>query len=385
MVFTKTRAHPRRGIAESYLKLLAVWNGRSIAFRTVCRTAPLLIGCPPFAHLPGILRIFQLKISVILPLNDRQGTGWKSLESALAQDAPRSSYEIIAIVGGRSEQEAMSDPNARGLLERCDAVVRFHEDLDIVENRMGPCEAGVAASSGEVLYFAEGHTILHPQCCRLIAAHFAANPSSQIVRGDYYDIPRNELSRLINLFKASRKRKGLESLPMISLGGQTAMKRELFGIFDHVSSRSGMFAEVDISIFVERNKIEVGKIGRPLCDHISDRTLEWLIGWVLKTGRTHFDHFNASSAYANVLSRWKRAIFSLANRGWCAVMLFPLSYAAGVLLLRAARPLLQLSEPLALHFYLLGYRLIVVAGFCKARILSLRMPRGSRANLSETS
>ncbi len=180
----------RRGIAGSYLKLLAVWNCRSIAFRTVCRMAPLLIGCLPFAHLPGILRIFQLKISVILPLNDRQGTGWKSLESALAQDAPRSSYEIIAIVGGRSEQEAMSDPNARGLLERCDAVVRFHEDLDIVENRMGPCEAGVAASSGEVLYFAEGHTILHPQCCRLIAAHFAANPSSQNVRGDYYDIPR---------------------------------------------------------------------------------------------------------------------------------------------------------------------------------------------------
>jgi hypothetical protein len=281
----------RRGIAGSYLKLLAVWNCRSIAFRTVCRTAALVDWLPAFCSSARAFEDFQLKISVILPLNDRQGTRWKSLESALAQDAPRACYEIIAIVGGRSEQEAMNDPNARGLLERCDAVVRFHEDLDIVENRMGPCEAGVAASSGEVLYFAEGHTILHPQCCRLIAAHFAANPSSQIVRGEYYDIPRNELSRLINLFKASRKRKGLESLPMISLGGQTAMKRELFGVFHHVSSRSGMFAEVDISIFVERNKIEVGKIGRPLCDHISDRTLEWLIGWVLKTGRTHFESF----------------------------------------------------------------------------------------------
>jgi hypothetical protein len=326
-----------------------------------------------------------MKISIILPLNDRQGIGWKSLESALAQDAPRSSYEVIAVVGGRSEQEAMNDPNARALLERCDAVVRFHEDLDVVENRMGPCEAGVRASSGEILYFAEGHTILHPQCCQLIAAHFSANPLSQIVTGQYYDIPMSEVSRLINLFKERVKRKGRETLRMISFGGQTAIRRQLFETFYRVSSRSGMFAEIDISIFIERSRIEVGKIGKPLCDHFSDRTMDWLIGWLLTMGRTHFGHFNASSSYATSLSRWKRTIFSYANRGWCAVMLFPLSYAPGVLLLRAAPPLLRLSEPLALHFYLLGYRLIVVAGFCKARTSSLPVLRSGRGNLRETS
>jgi hypothetical protein len=326
-----------------------------------------------------------MKISIILPLNDRQGIGWRSLESALAQDAPRASYEVIAVVGGRSEQEVKNDPAARALLERCDAVVRFHEDLDVVENRMGPCEAGVRASSGEILYFAEGHTILQPQCCQLIAAHFSANPLSQIVTGQYYDIPLNEVSRLINLFKERIKRRGRETLRMISFGGQTAIRRHLFETFYRVSSRSGMFAEIDISIFIERSRIEVGKIGKPLCDHFSDRTMDWFIGWLLTTGRTHFEHFNASSTYATTMSRWKRAIFSCANRGWCAVMLFPLSYAPGVLLLRAAPALLRLSEPLALHFYSLGYRLIVVAGFCKARMANFRVLRSGRANLGETS
>ena len=305
-----------------------------------------------------------MKISIILPLSDRGDIGWKSLESALAQDVPRSSYDVVAIIGGRSEQDAMADPGARALLERCDAVVRFPGELDVVENRMHICAAGVRASSGDAVYFAEGHTISHPQCCRLIATHFAANPSSQIVTSRYREVAMSDLSRLIKLLKETNTRKGLDVFPFFSLGGQTAVKRQLFDTLYQRSLQSGIFVEVEISAFLAQNNIVVGEISEPLCDHVTSRDLNWQVNYSLMVGRAHLDQFNSIST----LRWWQRAIFSCANQRWVAVALFPLSRALGVLFLRTALSTSRLSDALGIRFLSLGMRTITLAGFCEARM-----------------
>lgn len=317
-----------------------------------------------------------MKISIILPLYDRQGTGWKSLESTFSQNVPRSSYEVIVIVGGRSEQEAMDDTEARALLSRCDAVVRFPRDLDLVDDRVALCHAGIEASSGEILYFAEGHTVLHPYCCQLIGEHFSANPSSLVAAAPFHEVATTDFSKLISHLKMDRKSRRIETVPLISLGGQTAFKREFFQTLCTFASE-GMFSEVDICLFIERNCIEVGEISTSLCDHFSRRSLEWQTGWLIKTGQTHFFHFdqtNSRSAYADAVGGWKRKILSCAHHKWCAALLFPLSYSSGVLLFHAALILFRLNGPalLYLNAYLSGYRLLVLAGFCHARLLQRR-------------
>lgn len=312
-----------------------------------------------------------MKISIILPLSDRGDIGWKSLESALTQDASRSSYEVVAVIGGRSEQDAMADPIACALLERCDSVVRFQGDLDVVENRMHICEAGIRASSGDVVYFAEGHTILHPRCCRLIAAHFTANPSSQIVSSRYREVATSDLSRLIKLLKETRTRKGLDVFPFFSLGGQTAVRRQLFDTLYQRSLHSGIFVEVEISAFLAQNNIIVGEISEPFCDHVTSRDLDWQVNYSLMVGRAHLDQFSSIST----LRWWQRVIFSCANQRWLAVALFPLSHALGVLLLRTALSTSKLSDGLGIRFLLLGMRTITLAGFCEARMSSNGEPQ----------
>ena len=121
-----------------------------------------------------------MKISLILPLFDRRTAEWKPLESALAQTLPREQYEIVVVVGNAFGNEPTVDAHADALLRRCDTVVRIAADPSLPENEIPFLMAGYTRSTGDLLFFMEGHTELDPDCCAMIAAHFRDNPQSRV-------------------------------------------------------------------------------------------------------------------------------------------------------------------------------------------------------------
>ncbi len=115
-----------------------------------------------------------VKISIIVPLFDRRNAGWKSLESALAQRYPRDRYEVVAVT--TRDGAEMRDPAVGALLARCDAVARTDLDPAITTNEVELYRAGHRCCTGDLVFFCEGHTVLHEDCCSLIDEHFVRTP-----------------------------------------------------------------------------------------------------------------------------------------------------------------------------------------------------------------
>lgn len=315
-----------------------------------------------------------MTVAIILPLFDREGTGWKSLESALAQDIARSSYEVVAIIGGGSEEDVRGDAHAQALLSQCDAVVRYGEDLDTVENRMSICRAGAQAVSADILFLAEGHTVLRPDACAAIARHFAANPQSQALfagRLHHSGTTCSEIQEYLNTHNLGRN-----PVPKVfSLGGESALRRELFDAMVVASEQSGPFAETIIQYELQARGIPVATLDAPLCDHFNNWTAKRSMQSAMMLGNAYFQRFDLPMSRALGIAGRKRAAFALARRAWIAAPLWPLSQAAGALCIRAGVPLFGVQKELCRVVFALGVKATVLAGFCRARIFAGASPR----------
>ena len=308
-----------------------------------------------------------MKLAIVLPLFDREGTGWKSLESALAQTLERSRYEIVAIVGGRSEDDVRADAYAQELLARCDAVVRFGEDLDGVENRMRICRAGADAVSADILYLAEGHTVLRPDACERIARHFAAAPSSQILyaaRAHHSGTKCSEVHEYLNRHNSARA----PANKIFSLGGESALRRHLFLAMCKAAENAGPFAETVIQQELCTNGTPVAVLDRPLCDHFNLWTAQRTAESAMMLGRAYRERFDHPLARILGLTGRKRAIYGFAGRNWIAAPLWPLAALGGALCIRLALPLFGLRKDLCRVLFAFGVKASVLAGFCKASL-----------------
>jgi hypothetical protein len=311
-----------------------------------------------------------LKISLILPHHDRRNAGWKPLESALRQNFDRRCYEVIAVVGRPFGDEPENDPYAETLLRQCDAVVRLDEDPNRPDQEIPFLLAGYRKSSGDVLFFMEGHTELDPDCCAMIAAHFRDNPQSQVAWAPRIHRHRTSLGLLIGMHS-----KHHESLARarggFGLGANSVIARELFERLGGLEAEYARFCERVLQERLEQNEVAIGRLALPLAIHYDDMPLSQLLGIAAAAGEAKFRYYNSrrSDAGPVAVRHW---IYLLANHGACARLLRVPSRMLGTVLLRAAVVLCRVSRSIAYRLYVLGLGFADLAGFCWARIRHAR-------------
>ena len=349
-----TESAPLYGVAES---AQVPWP---------CQNGAMMIHV---AALAGVL----LKISLILPLYDRRNAGWNPLESALDQSLNRGQYEVIAVVGRKFDDEVASDAHARALLQGCDAVVHVEADPNRLDQEIPFLLAGYERSTGDVLLFMEGHTVLDKTVCARIAAYFRDNPQSQLAWGPRIHRSESSLGLLIGMHSKRHERRAWKG-GGFWLGGNSVIKRE---IFEHLGTLEADFMRFGERVLFERivrENIAIGRLEMPLATHYDDMPLSQLIGVAAAAGEAKFKYYNfpISGAGAGPV-QVRHRIYLFANHDASALILFPLFCVLRTLFLRAAIGLCRFSRTWAYRLYVLGFGFADLSGFCKARIRAARV------------
>jgi hypothetical protein len=311
-----------------------------------------------------------LKISLILPLFDRRTAGWRQLESALAQTLPRHQYEIVVVVGQPQSGEAATDAHAEALLRRCDAVVRVAEDPDRPEQEVPLLMAAYARSTGDLLFFMEGHTELAPDCCAMIAAHFRDNSQSRIAWAPRIHHHTSPLGFLIGMHSLCHERRAHER-GGFWLGANSIITREYFEHLGRLDADYMRFCERVLSDRILRENVPIARIAKPLAVHHDDMPLAQLIGVATAAGAAKYRYYTAPAAGASMV-RVRHPIYLAANHAAFSLVLYPVACMLREGLLRAAMALARTAGELAYRLYLLGFGFADLSGYCRARIRALR-------------
>lgn len=311
-----------------------------------------------------------MKISIILPLFDRRNAGWEALASAVGQDHPRHGYEVIAVTGREAAAgaDAHADPAVAALLDRCDAVVRTDLDLGDVGNEIRLFQAGYERSTGDVLFFIEGHTVLEPRCCAIIAAHFRSHPEAPLAWAPRIDRGESRLGQLVGMHNRSHERRAAGK-GVFSLGANSVITRSLFEALGGFDLRYLRHSETALYHRAREAGVPIARIGEPLATHCNDLSAATWRQLVTMAGAAKFRYYNALlDRGQDIRRRVRHRIYLFANRPWGARLLHPLCHAAG-------RVFLALATRSPRACTALGYRLYVVAlgctdlsGYCRARL-----------------
>jgi len=311
-----------------------------------------------------------MKISLILPLFDRRTAGWRPLETALAQTLPREQYEIVVVVGEGFGDEPTADAHADALLRRCDAVVRIRADPSLAENEIPFLMAGYARSTGDLLFFMEGHTELANDCCAMIAAHFRDNPQSRIAWAPRIHRSTLPLGLLIGMH-AKRHEQRARAKGGFWLGANSVITRECFEHLGRPDAGYMRFGERVLCERILRENIPIARLPLPLSSHHDDMPLSQLIGVATAAGAAKYRYYNAKAAGAAPIPV-RHPVYLAANRAAFALALYPLAWTLREGLLRAAIVLARPARNLAYRLYVLGFGFADLCGYCAARI---RAPR----------
>lgn len=311
-----------------------------------------------------------MKISLILPLYDRRNAGWNPLESALNQTLDRGQYEVIAVVGRTFDDEVANDAHAGALLQGCDTVVHVDADPNRLDQEIPFLLAGYERSTGDVLLFMEGHTVLDKNGCATIAAYFRDNPQSQIAWAPRIHRSESSLGLLIGMHSKRHERRAWER-GGFWLGGNSIIKREYF---EHLGTLEAGYTRFCERVFFERvvrENTAIGRLQLNLATHYDDMPLSQLIGVAAAAGEAKFKYYNFPIAGAGAGAgpvQVRHKIYLYANHDASALIFFPLFCVLRTLFLRAAIGLCGFSRKWAYKLYVLGFGFADLSGFCKARI-----------------
>jgi hypothetical protein len=92
-------------------------------------------------------------------------------------------------------------------LQRCDAIVQFAVDANQPDQEIPLLMAGYARSTGDALFFMDGHTELDLHCCAMIAAHFRDDPRSRVAWAPRIHRGRSALGWLIGMHSKHDERR----------------------------------------------------------------------------------------------------------------------------------------------------------------------------------
>jgi hypothetical protein len=314
-------------------------------------------------------------ISIIIPVFDRRSTDWKALESALTQTLERTQYEIVAVVGVTSGEDA----NLPRLLRRCDAVVTIDADTDSAASEIHFYIAGQRAAKGDVLFFVEGHTELPPDCGANIAAYFRAHPDSTVAWAPRINRNRTRLGAIIGQTNL-RAEAVAQSEGWFSLGVNCVITQSLFadlGGFD-----PGYFRGNENALFerIRQQRIPIGRIDAPLVVHDNDMPRKLLIDSALVAGAGKFNWCGSEQAAGNIdgpASRRYR-VYRHVSHPSTAWMLDPAFRALGHATLFLAMGVCRMNLALACALYVTAQRSFSASGFCQARRASAKQRAGIR-------
>jgi len=327
----------------------------------------------------------SMRISIVLPLFDRRNAGWKSLESALSQEYPRDRYEVIA-VAGREPEAGADDPAVAALLARCDAVVRTDFETRNVANEIRLYQAGYERSTGDVLFFVEGHTVLEKRCCAIIAAYFEQHPDAALAWAPRINHGTSRLGELVSMHNLRHEQRAV-ARGVFSLGANSVVTRRLFERLGGFDVRYLRFSETALYHRAQDEGVAIGTIGEPLATHYNDMPASHWRQLVTRAGEAKFSYYSALLARdGDARTHVRHAAYLFANRGSRARLLHPLFRVAGGAFLGLATAATPISKALAYRLYVLALGFTDLSGFCHARIHSAASdPQpGARLLLADT-
>lgn len=308
-----------------------------------------------------------MKISIILPLFDRRNAGWRALESALHQQCPRELYEVVAVTGRGPEPDA-GDPTVATLLARCDVLVRADVDLGDVANEIHLYQAGYERSTGDVLFFIEGHTVLDERCCANIAAHFDRHPATALAWAPRLNHGESRLGKLISMHNLHHERRAAAN-GVFTLGAGSVITRRLFEALGGFDLRYLRFSETALYHRALDSGVAIDRIAAPLATHYNDMSVALWRQLAIGAGVAKFRYYSALLAGGgDARPRVRHRVYLLANRTSRARFFYPVFRLSGSLSLALATRSLRFSSALAYRLYVLALGFTDLSGFCRARI-----------------
>ena len=307
-----------------------------------------------------------MKISIVIPLCDRRNVGWRALESAVNQDFPRDKYEVVAVTGLGNAAE--KDEIVGTLIARCNSVVHTDLEIDDVASEIRLYQAGYQRSTGDVLFFVEGHTVLEKRCCTVIDTYFRLHPEATIAWAPRLNYGESPLGCLISRHNLRHELRAAEN-GVFSFGATNVIKRSLLerlGGFDHRFLR---FNETAMFHRILQDNIAIGRIAEPLATHYNDMSVRQWRKLVMSTGEAKCNYYNALLARGeDIRAHVRHRVYLHANRSWSARLLYPAFRMAGTLFLGLALSTWRIGNALAYRLYVLGLGCTDLSGFCRARI-----------------
>ena len=305
-----------------------------------------------------------MKISIIVPLLDRRNAGLQALTSALAQRYPRDGYEVVAVTG--REASSTSDASLDALLARCDSVVRTGLDPAVAAHEIQLYLAGLRGCTGDLLFFCEGHTVLHDDCCALIERYFVRHPRCEIAWAPRLNHAASALGRLVAMHNDRHQRRAAAA-GVFSLGANSVIRRSTFDALGGLDARYLRFSETALFHRALQRGTVVGHIESPLATHFNDMTEILWHQLAQDTGNGRYAYYDDlfASGQANG-GRIRHPVYAYARRARIAALLAPVLRASGPILLRCAMRALPVGPRLAYRFYVLALACSDLAGYARA-------------------
>lgn len=308
-----------------------------------------------------------MKISIILPLFDRRNAGWRALASAVRQECPRDAYEVVAVMG-REPEAGADDPAVGALLARCDALVRTDFDTRDVANEIRLYRAGYERSTGDLLFFIEGHTELDAYCCANILAHFHRHPQTEIAWAPRINHGESPLGALVSMHNLRHEQRAVAA-GAFTLGAGSVITRRLFETLGGFDLRLLRFSETALYHRALDAGVAIAHIPAPLATHYNDMPIVLWRQLVTSAGEAKFRYYTALQAGGgDVRKRVRHPVYLFANHGARARVLQPVLRVSGRCALALATRSLRISRALAYRLYVLAVGFTDLSGFCSARI-----------------
>ena len=304
-------------------------------------------------------------ISIVLPLFDLRDAGLAALRSALDQDIARDRYELIVVVG----TETARDPELDALLARCDKVVRIAADPRRPESEILYYMAGYTQTNGDLLFFAEGHTLLMPNCCATIDSYFSSHPDIAVAWAPRVNHSGSRLGRIIGRINL-RAEALAEKQGWFSLGGNSVIKKSLLvklGGFE-----PGYYRINENALFerMRAQGVVCGKIDTALAVHHNDMSRRAWIDFARLAGKAKFNWCTAEAkvglTQGPAHQRYRLyGYFGHRSTAWLWSPLFNLIGHGAIVLAIALEPI---GHEAACALYTAAARSFSAAGYCKASV-----------------
>ena len=249
---------------------------------------------------------------------------------------------------GRGPEPNAGDPTVAALLARCDVLVRADVDPGDVANEIHLYQAGYERSTGDVLFFIEGHTVLDERCCATIAAHFDRHPATALTWAPRLNHGESRLGKLISMHNLHHERRAAAN-DVFTLGAGSVITRRLFEALGGFDLRYLRFSETALYHRALDSGVAIDRIAAPLATHYNDMSVALWRQLAIGAGVAKFRDYSALLAGGGDARRARAApgLTCSANRTSRARFFYPVFRLCGSLSLALATRSLRFSSALA--------------------------------------